>query len=430
MLPFVVAIVLAQAEPQAAPAKPVQVLTLDEALSTADARQPDLVQAQETAKAAGARALETRGGLLPQLTGRGSYLYSWDHPSAGNTGLGTPGGTLSRGGWAFALTANQLIWDFGQTIDRYRASDESAQASQLTAQQRLIDTRLNVRSAYFTARAQKALEQVARETLANESKHLQQVEAFVKVGTQPEIALAQERTAVANDQFSLIQAENNYLAGKAALNQAIGVEQGTDYEVQDVALAAVDGEDQSVDALLPVSLAARPDYGALQRQVSGQQLTLAATRGGYWPSLSGVAGLTSDGLSLNHLGWNAQVGLTLNWELFTGLSTHYAVEEQVHLVNALEAQQTSLRLQIRLQLEQALLGVRAAKAGIAAASEALVNARERLRLAEGRFQQGVGSIIELGDAQVALTNAEAQRIQAEYLLSTARAQLLERLGKQ
>ncbi len=48
--------------------------------------------------------------------------------------------------------------------------------------------------------------------------------------------------------------------------------------------------------------------------------------------------------------------------------------------------------------------------------DALANTRDRLRLAEGRYTTGVGSIIELGDAQVALTTAAAQRVSAQYQL--------------
>ena len=58
-----------------------------------------------------------------------------------------------------------------------------------------------------------------------------------------------------------------------------------------------------------------------------------------------------------------------------------------------------------------------------------MNAKDRLRLAEGRYETGVGSIIELGDAQIALTAAGQQNVQAEYGLSQARAQLVKALGR-
>ena len=59
-----------------------------------------------------------------------------------------------------------------------------------------------------------------------------------------------------------------------------------------------------------------------------------------------------------------------------------------------------------------------------------LGAREQLRLAEGRYRAGAGSIIELGDAQVTLSNAAAQRVQAEYNLAAARAALLRALGRE
>jgi outer membrane protein len=94
-----------------------------------------------------------------------------------------------------------------------------------------------------------------------------------------------------------------------------------------------------------------------------------------------------------------------------------------------QAQLDTARQQVRVDVDKARLAVRTAKSGIAAADEALVNARERLRLAEGRYQAGVGNAIELGDAQLALTNAAAQKVQADFNLATARAQLLTALGR-
>ncbi|MGB8931416.1 MAG: TolC family protein, partial [Anaeromyxobacteraceae bacterium] len=61
--------------------------------------------------------------------------------------------------------------------------------------------------------------------------------------------------------------------------------------------------------------------------------------------------------------------------------------------------------------------------------EAVEAARDRLRLAEARYANGAGSALELSDAQLAQTNAEAQLVQAEYKLGQARATLLRALGR-
>ena len=84
---------------------------------------------------------------------------------------------------------------------------------------------------------------------------------------------------------------------------------------------------------------------------------------------------------------------------------------------------------MRLDVDQARLAVRAAKAAVEASAQALVNAGDLLRLAEGRYEAGVGSIIELGDAQVAATSAGQQKVQSDYSLAEARAGLLRALGR-
>ena len=89
----------------------------------------------------------------------------------------------------------------------------------------------------------------------------------------------------------------------------------------------------------------------------------------------------------------------------------------------------ALTLNITSGLEQALLQVQSARQALAAAEAVRLQADKQLEMATGRYQAGVGSIIELGDAQVAATTAQAQKVQADYNVSTARAQLLNALGR-
>jgi outer membrane protein len=133
---------------------------------------------------------------------------------------------------------------------------------------------------------------------------------------------------------------------------------------------------------------------------------------------------------VDQLGWNAAAGLSLSWNIFQGGLTRAQVSEAQANVMATVAQLDLLRQQIQSDVDGARLALRAAKESLSSTQEALVNARERLRLAEERYQVGVGSAIELGDAQVALTQAAAQAVQADDRLSTARAQLLRAVGRQ
>src|SRR6185369_9378385 len=172
----------------------------------------------------------------------------------------------------------------------------------------------------------------------------------------------------------------------------------------------------------------RPELASIRQQRRAQELQVSALRGGYGPAVSAIGSFTEIGIEIDHLTPNWFAGLQLAWPILQGGFTRGQVHEAVGTLDALGAQEDVLRLQVRVDVESARLGVRAAKASITAAEEALVNARDQLRLAEARYANGLGSVIELGDAQIAFSNASAQAVQARYGLATARAQLLAAVG--
>jgi outer membrane protein len=415
---------------------PERVLTLSQALETAQQHQPQLWQARANAEAASARADELRAPILPQLTLTAGYQRTTANfvarpgsvPSAFTMGQSSTS-LDSFNFWTSGLTLNQYIWDFGVTTDRWRSSRAAAESLNQTS--RAVEQQIiaGVRAAYFNARAQLSLIQVARENLANLELHLKQIEGFAAAGTRPKIDLAQARADRAQGQVQLISAQNAYAVAKAQLNQAIGETGTTDYDVQDEALPPIPGEDGDLAALLADALHARPELAALERQIRAQELLVSSAKGAYGPALGAAMSVTDSGVELTNLTWNWNASLNLSWGLFQGLLTRSQVREAKANLSVVQAQRAGIVNQVRVEVEQAQLQVRAAKATIAAVGEALFNSRERLRLAEGRYQSGVGNVIELGDAQVAAATAAAQSIQAEYNLATARAALLKALGR-
>jgi outer membrane protein len=436
---------LAQGAPEAAPRadaaaapapQPARTLTLDEALATARARQPLLRQARAGTAAAAARADQARAPLLPQASATAQYQRTTENfvPRPGSVPRSVAGGggtSLTTDNFFQAgVTLSQLVYDFGQTSGRWNAAKVSAEAQRDSERATALQTTLAVRTAFFTARANQDLVVVARENLANQELHLRQTEAFVRIGTRPEIDLALARTARANAQVQLINAENAYDTAKAQLNQAMGVEGPTEYAVASETIPPVPGEDQATDPLVAEAVQHRPDITALEEQARAQELTAHAVEGGYGPTLGVSTGVTEGGTALDTTVGNWNATATLTWNFFQGGLTRAQSQEARANLDAARAQVDTLRQQVRVDVEQARLAVRASKGALSAAGEALANAKDQLRLAEGRYKAGAGSAIELADAQVALTTAAAQRVQADYNLAASRAQLVRALGRE
>lgn len=421
------------AAPTPAPAPPT--LTLAQAEAEALRNQPTLRQARGQTEAAEGRVDQARAGYLPQVTVTAQYQRTTANFAA-RPGT-NPTAVLAAGSWntntlnfyQAGLSASQLIYDFNQTIDRTRAAGANRDAAQANENATAAQALLGVRRSYFQARAQRELVDVAAETVRNQEKHVSQTQAFVRTGLRPDIDLAQVRTALANAQVQLVGARNNYAVAVAQLNQAMGIPVEAPHTLTDSELPAIPGEDGSAAALAAQAEKARPELAVLDKQRQAQELTVSALRGGYGPSLSAVAQGTEVGLTLDRLVPNFFVGLSLNWPILQGGLTHGQIREASGTLTAIGAQVDALRLAIQVQVEQARLDVVAAKSSMTAAGEALTNAREQLRLAEARYTTGLGSAIELGDAQVAFSGAEAQEVQARYGLAAARAELITALGQ-
>jgi outer membrane protein len=373
---------------------------------------------------------------LPQVTGVAQYGHEWGAfrtlgttPNGGTVTTNSSGLSNSYDTYSLGVNATQLIYDFGQTSEKYSSAKASAEAQRYEEQVTRLTIVSTVRQAYFTARANKELVDVAQETLSNQQKHLVQVQAFVQVGTQPEIALAQQQAAVANAKVALIASQNNYDTAKAQLNEAAGLVGGTAYDVTDQQEPPVEDEEQPLETLVEKAFSTRPELANLWKQEDAQHATIRSAKGGYGPSLVATGGASEAAILPSSPSPNVNLGVTLTWPIFQGGLTVATVHEAEAALSSITATRDLTRLQIQLGVNTAQLAVRAAKATIGASDEALTSAREQLRLAEQRYATGVGNIIELDDAQVTYTSAAAQVVQARYNLASARAQLLAALGR-
>jgi outer membrane protein len=282
---------------------------------------------------------------------------------------------------------------------------------------------------FFAAASQKELLEVSQKALDNNKEHFAQIDGMVKVGTRPEIDLAQARADIANARLALLNAKNGYAVARAKLSQAIGISTAPTFEIVGSSAAEVDGESREVAALMDEAMSARPESAALTAQVKSQELNIKATRGAYLPSLGVQLGGTLASRALPTIVPNLNAQLTLNWALYEGGVTSATEREGEANLRGLEAQRDGFKLQVQLDVQQALLDVASAREGVEVSAEVTAAAQEKLRLAEGRYKAGAGNALELSDAQVAASQASAQAVQAKFSLSIARSSLLAALGR-
>jgi len=426
-------------------------LSLTDALTAAQANNPSLQAARETAAAAGYKVNQVRAAYLPQVNATASYMRLTTNMTpqqsasfgslmsmlaailaqsgGGGGGFRSPGSSNdSINSFTATLSVNQVLYDFGRTGGAYDAARADASAAAADADTTHDVVYLTVTQTYFAVLASQELQQAALETKKQMEKHLELAQAQVDAGARPMIDVTRARADVANANLTVLHAKNLLAIAKSGLNAVMGVtEAASDYRVERPA-AENPPALQSMEGAVRTALEKRPEYRGLKSRVDSMRSLVTVAHAGYLPTLGASGNLTYTGEKPSDLAYNWVVGATLTWNLFSGLATTNAVDELEARTRSLEATLRSSEIVVRNDVETAYLAFEEAVEKLAPTQALLDAATETLTLAEGRYQAGAGGIVEVADAQALLIQARTTDIAAKFDLEVARTRLLKSLG--
>lgn len=416
-----------------------RVLSLDLALRTSLANHPSIAVTLQAERASEARVGQAFAGYLPSVAYNLGYTRrtancvsqpgSFSCDSLPNARAGFDTFNFFQAG----VSIVQPLWDFGRTDHGHSAARVGVEAAREQGRATRYGLVQDVKLAYYNVLAQQELIKVAEENLAQQRKHLEQAEGLLAAGTKTRIDVAQSLSDVANAELALIRSRNNHQNAKIALLSTMGESQsGTDYTVEALFAPPLEEETLPTESVLQAAETGRADLRALLAQARQQDASILAARSNYWPALSLQFGPTFGGTSVGSLSTNfaATVTLSVPGSGFNPYYTYHQVAELHATARAARATASKLRNELRAEVQTARFALASAKQAIAASERALAAARERLELAEGRYAAGTGTMLELSDAQTALVQSRAARIQADYDISVARAQLTKALGRE
>lgn len=422
-------------------------LTLDAAIRIARTHHPTIEATRAQLEAARARLAQARAQFLPGLTGYFSY-----QPQTANIALTPAFKRVLVAGPTSGMQAMQqfppdyqlfnyytagvgLSWsafDWGHRLYGVRAARAQVSSQTLTERASEADVTLNVELAYYGVLAAQAALEVAKEAVTSETLHLDQARAFFEVGSKTQIDVASAESDLAGAKLTLARAHGALDSTRAQLSSALGEDHWQDYTLTVPAPAPVD-RDASADAktLMDEALKARPEPRAFLFSAQGLADQARSLRGSYLPALTFTVGPDWAGTEINRLVTNVTLNLTLSFPLLgmNPLAVHEQVREAKANAQAALAGMRGAANQVRLETAQARAGLTSALEAVKAAAELERASRARRDLAFGRYRAGVGSILELSDAQLNYVSARFQVVQANLSLWQARAELDHALGR-
>jgi len=419
-----VALLPAVAVTQTAPAArttpaPGQVLTIDECIAVALEAQPTIQATLYDYAAARARVREAFSPLLPQLSGSVTAIRSnATVPTTLTTGRTVTVQVSRQPSDTFLaqVQLSQLLFDFGKTLAATQVARKLAEVSAegVELQRQLIA--LTVKEAYTNILLAQRLIRVQEQAVERAELNLASAKGFLDVGTQPLSTVVRAEVDVANAKVDLINARNALRTARVALNTAMALDVNTPIEIRD----NLEYQPMTLDrtALRAEALRQSPEYRQAKLQTSAAQASVQVASRNFLPNVSGTGSYGGSQLDLNP---NWSLGLAFTWNIFDGGNRIAAYDEAKANLGAAAARTKAAELTLIQNLEQAEIAVEAAQERIQAAQVVIASAQENFRLAQGRFDVGVGTILELTDAQLALTqasNTEAQAL-ADYRIALA-----------
>ncbi|HAY20594.1 MAG TPA: hypothetical protein DCY27_00160 [Desulfobacterales bacterium] len=409
-----------------------QMLSLEEAINVALKNHPAIVEYKERSLAAKSQIGVSRANLFPQATHSTSYYYGNSVPSTGiNLPSGGPAFASSSGVISDYVvhrnTVNQLLYDFGKTLGQIGQSKAQYEVSKMDLANTRQQVVLDAKNAFYGYLAAQRAVKVSEENVRLNEDLVRQAKGFYQVGVKAKIDVTTAEANLYNAQADLITARNTFQISQVSLMTALGLKSwpyaGLTFQL-DTQPKLIDLNEAKDKAF-----SSRPEYLKNQFQQKADQEALRSAKAGYFPTLTSQGVQNTQGKAYGGMRDTWSVSVQMNFPLFEGLATTYAVRQAKASLRATESNTEVLRQDINKQVEQSYLDVGAAAERIRSTEKAKQAARENWDLAQGRYKAGVGSIIEVTDAQVKFFQAELNYIRSVYDLKTAEAGLERAIGK-
>jgi outer membrane protein len=293
--------------------------------------------------------------------------------------------------------------------------------------------------AFYNALQAQALLKVAQQTVTTRQSVQHQIDELTKNKLKSNLDLSFAEVNLSQAKLLQLDAQNNVDSTIAALTAVLGVDKQVNYElVEDDTQAPAPPAD--VDVLIHTALQQRPDLQALAYNQQAAEKFRRAQRDLLFPTISalGIAGgspIRPDcfgGCFPNYFvsSWYGAIGVNMSVPIFNGFLFTAQAAEADYRSKAAAENTRDLRDRVVRDVRTAWLSANTAFQRVGVEAELAKEADLSLNLAQGRYQLGLGSIVELSQAQLQQTDAAIGYVNSEYQYRLALSTLNFEIGVQ
>jgi outer membrane protein TolC len=421
----------------AALAEPIR-LDLDKALIVALANNESYLIAKREMEKADGQVMEAVAGALPQITGGLTYLHNWRVP-VGVFQMNGETVTFKFGtddSYTADLTLTQPIYMGGRTFTALKIARTYKKMSREIVQSSRQNLKVSVFHGFYGALLAREIHRVNQDSDRFARENLDVVENMYNQGMAAEYDLLRARVAVANLEPEIIRSENEMDVAESSLKSILGLDLDTDIELEvdmDSSQFIVPPVDEGSALSELKENRSEILIGAFETRLRKQLISLS--KAGYRPTLQFSSSLQyqaqfNDG-SVFDKKWDRSLNsmLVLSVPIFDSWKTPSKVKQaRVEYVQSQLKEDALLKTMV-LDFEQSLGKYNESRRRFSTQGGAVELARRGLDIANVRYENGVGTQLEVSDARLALARAEINRAVAFHDLAVSYASLLRAFGR-
>ncbi len=430
-------------------------LSLDEALAFARGHQPQIRSALSEIAARRGDARVPRAGWLPQVGATAQIFYGTannttasylnvpevDIPRIGGSRAGSGTDWTPQASTLAAISVGQELFDFGRLAAQAAAADALTDVARANADGVALDVQLGVEESFHAVLAGKEVLHATEDAARRAATHRDFAQAGVKSGLRPPIDLTRAQAEVAQLEVRRVRAEAALRSARAALAAAIGStapeidargdsDGDTGSPAFDEALRRAAEKSPQVAAAVAKLKAQHESARAIGRELLPNlfaSATLSGRAGGTLPSSQNAADVpTGRGWLPDVANWD--VGVVLHWNIFD--ATVLARRDAAQAREAVARDDlAAAKMLVGLGTERAWLDLDAATRALPGLSEAVSAAQANQAQADARFKAGLGTVVELADAEALLTNSQLELAIGRFQVARSRAALARAMGE-
>ncbi len=329
-----------------------------------------------------------------------------------------------------SVTVTQLLLDGGVRSANVNAAEAALRASAFRHNVELLDVALEVEENYYNLLAATSLLNVAEDTVDQRTRQWELATRLHQGGLARQVEELQAKAELADAESARVGARNQVRIARGRLASSMGLSVNYPLQIVEIPLGDAAPRRSGVESLIEAGTQNRPGLKAAVAQLASIREQLKAEKGSRWPRLEARA---SYGYNDTHLlfedrnEWSA--ALVLNLPIFTGFQTTYRIKQvEEQLRNGIASYERLLR-NVELEVWEAYSNVVRAEEAIRAADEFLRSALESRRAVERAYENGRATIVELIDAQTAVTRAQNRQVNARLGWRLAVARLERAVGR-